>query len=566
MMKAKPMKNLFSVYKFNSIKKMIYNRAFIIGGLMILSTIILLVRFNELNNRSDELCNYYEKVVKGEQQFSAVKIEELKTTSPVISIVFWSSLVLLSVVLLYIANQLINYIINTIKIIEQQIRYLRNGNLSERITNIKQKDEFGKICWDLNDATDQFEALVKELITSISYISQKKYFRPVLTKGLKGSFSIRLNEADTLLRKYSQTLIKEKKDIESKAAELLNAMDKFSKGDLTEKLQIDDENDLMGRLYSGFNNSVINIHQMIEHLNEAVNSTINASTQIAAAIEEMAAASEEQSRQTNDITSAVDEMLKTVSETTKNTSTAAESARNAGMLAQEGSDVVQKAVHAMGQIANIVTQASTKVVGLGKDSDKIGEIIKVIDEIADQTNLLALNAAIEAARAGEHGRGFAVVADEVRKLAERTTKSTEEIASMIQQIQTATITVVKSINEGNKEVESGIRLGESAGKAILDIVNTTNNVVDEINQVATASEEQSLTSGQIAKNIETVNNVISETLLGIQQTARAADDLNTMTANLQDLISKFKIKKNNSFRGNYSAKVNHDSHQFAEIN
>ncbi|MBK8944198.1 MAG: methyl-accepting chemotaxis protein [Ignavibacteriae bacterium] len=559
------MKNLFSVYKFTSVKSMIYNRAFIIGALMILSTIVLLFRFNELNHKSDALCNYYEQVVKGNQEYSTEKIEELKSTSPIISIIFWGSLVVLSVVLLLIANQIINYIVNTVSVIEQQIRYLRNGNLSERITNIKQKDEFGKICWDLNDATDQFEALVKELLTSINYVSQKKYFRPVLTKGLKGSFSIRLNEADSLLRKYTQTLIREKKEIEEKASELLGAMDKFSKGDLTEQLKVDNETELMGRLFTGFNNSVSNIHQMIEHLNEAVNSTINASTQIAAAIEEMAAASEEQSRQTNDITSAVDEMIKTVTETTKNTSTAAESARNAGFLAQEGSDVVSKAVNAMGQIANIVSQASSKVVGLGKDSDKIGEIIKVIDEIADQTNLLALNAAIEAARAGEHGRGFAVVADEVRKLAERTSKSTEEIASMIQQIQTATTTVVKSINDGNKEVESGISLAESAGKAILDIVNTTNNVVDEINQVATASEEQSLTSGQIAKNIEAVNNVISETLLGIQQTARAADDLNNMTGNLQELISKFKIKKQHSYNEKFALKKHHKIYEHAEV-
>ncbi|MFZ1289993.1 MAG: methyl-accepting chemotaxis protein [Melioribacteraceae bacterium] len=560
------MKNLFSVYKFTSVKSMVVNRAIIIGVLMILSTSILILKLNELNHKSDSVCEYYEQVVKGNQEYSASKVEELKTASPLISIIFWGSLVFLSIVLILIAKQFINYLLNSLNTIEQHISSLRNGNLSGRITRIKNKDEFGKICWDLNDATDQFETLVKELITSITYISERKYFRPVLTKGLRGAFSIRLLDADNILKKYSQNLIEEKNDIEQKASELLKAMDKFSEGDLTEQLKVDDENELMGRLFNGFNHSVTNINNMINHLNEAVHSTINASTQIAAAIEQMAAASEEQSRQTNDITSAVDEMIKTVTETTKNTSSAAESARNAGQMAEEGSSVVQQSVEAMAQIAKIVSQASSKVVSLGKDSDKIGEIIKVIDEIADQTNLLALNAAIEAARAGEHGRGFAVVADEVRKLAERTSKSTEEIASMVQQIQTATFTVVKSINDGNKEVESGISLAESAGKAILDIVNTTNNVVDEINQVATASEEQSLTSGQIAKNIEAVNNVISETLLGIQQTARAADDLNSMTANLQELISKFKIKKNHSLNERYSTKVKHKSHDLVDVN
>ncbi|MCB0730657.1 MAG: methyl-accepting chemotaxis protein [Ignavibacteriae bacterium] len=519
---------------------------------MIFSTILLVLRFNEINEKSEKTYQYYEKVINGELEYSKSEIEKLQSDSYFISIIFWSSLVLLIGILLLIVHQFIKYILHATTTIEEQINSLSDGNLARRITNIKFKDEFGKICWDLNDATDQIEAMIKELSTSIKYITNKKYFRPVLTKGLHGAYAFRLENAESDLKTYSTMLIKEKEDIENKASQLLYAMEKFSQGDLTEHLEFDDDKDLMGRLYSGFNISVVKINEMIKQLNESVISTINASTQIASAIEEMAAASEEQSQKTNDITIAIDEMIKTVNETTQNTSSAAESARNAGNMATEGGEVVKKAVNAMDQIANIVTLASTRVGELGKDSDKIGAIIRVIDEIAEQTNLLALNAAIEAARAGEHGRGFAVVADEVRKLAERTTKSTDEISEMIKQIQSKTSIVVKSINDGNSEVESGIQLAQSASKAILDIVTTTNNVVDEINQVATASEEQSLTSEQIAVNINAVNNVISETLIGIQQTATAANDLNNMTETLKEMISKFKIKgENNSDRITY---------------
>lgn len=288
------------------------------------------------------------------------------------------------------------------------------------------------------------------------------------------------------------------------------------------------------------------LSRVIGQVNEAVQATASSSAQISSSTEEMAAGAQEQSSQTTEIAGAVEEMTKTILQTSTNTASAAEQAKKAGFAANEGGLVIKETIQGMNKIAEVVKNAAATVLDLGASSEQIGSIIQVIDDIADQTNLLALNAAIEAARAGEHGRGFAVVADEVRKLAERTSKATKEIGDMIIQIQKKTNGAVNSMELGTKEVENGIQLAQKSGKSLSEIIESTNEVVDVINQVAAASEEQSSAAEQISKSIEGISSVTQESAAGVQQIAHAAGDLNNLTVDLQKLIEQFKIDHEHS--------------------
>jgi PAS domain S-box-containing protein len=333
--------------------------------------------------------------------------------------------------------------------------------------------------------------------------------------------------------------------LSNKVDEILAEMNKFAEGDLTVKLKIE-KADQIGKLYEGFNTSVKNIGSLIGKVGEAVAATASAANQISSSTEEMAAGAQEQSAQATEVAGAVEQMTKTIYETTKNTGHATEASKNSGKVAKEGGEVVEATIEGMNRIAEVVKKSAETVQELGRSSDQIGEIVQVIDDIADQTNLLALNAAIEAARAGEQGRGFAVVADEVRKLAERTTKATKEIATMIKQIQKDTSGAVESMEEGTKEVEVGKQLAEKAGISLQEIIHGAESVVDIVSQVAAASEEQSSAAEQISKNIESISSVTQESASGIQQIAHASEDLNRLTLNLQELIAQFKVDESGS--------------------
>lgn len=204
------------------------------------------------------------------------------------------------------------------------------------------------------------------------------------------------------------------------------------------------------------------------------------------------------------IATAMEEMSMTVNEVARNTSNASDSATQVSGNAYEGQKIVTQAVHEMQKVAEIVRSSAVIVGNLGAKSEKISEIVSVINEIADQTNLLALNAAIEAARAGEQGRGFAVVADEVRRLAERTVASTKQIRTMVDEIQSETLLAVESIEKGKNEAEVSEKLSHQVEESLSNIVQSIDDIKNVISQIATASEEQAATATVIAGNLEEI--------------------------------------------------------------
>jgi methyl-accepting chemotaxis protein len=322
--------------------------------------------------------------------------------------------------------------------------------------------------------------------------------------------------------------------------------EKISEGDLSSTVE-DLGDDEVGQMSRAFNRMISSLSEIAGKIDGAArNLTENAET-LSVTTDQLAQGASEQSGQTAQAATAMEEMSQTIMEVAKNAGTASEASREASEIASKGRETVDQSVSGMTKIADTVTQSAQSIEELGRSSDEIGNIISVIDDIADQTNLLALNAAIEAARAGEQGRGFAVVADEVRKLAERTSKATKEIAGMIKKIQADIVRSVESMDVGKKEVETGVQLVEEAKNAMTSIVNASDRSMDMVQQIATATEEQSAASEQVSTTMENISGATKTYQDSSQQIQRAAQDLAGMGSDLKEATSWFKLNGRGAF-------------------
>jgi len=311
-------------------------------------------------------------------------------------------------------------------------------------------------------------------------------------------------------------------------------------GDLTRRLEVG-RNDELGEVSIWFNRFIDNVHGIVSQLSRNTQQLSASCQQLSATSVQIATAAEEVASQSGAVATASEEMSATSNDIAGNCSRAAESSNRASDTARGGAEVVQQTLVGMQKIAERVKESAQTVQNLGARSDEIGAIVGTIEDIADQTNLLALNAAIEAARAGEQGRGFAVVADEVRALAERTTRATKEIGAMIKAIQSDTSGAVGSMRHGVQEVELGMESSRRSGEALRDILNAINELTSQIHQIATAAEQQTAVTGEISGNIGTITDVVSETARGAHETADAATHMSTLASELQKIVGRFKL-------------------------
>ncbi|MCS6807976.1 MAG: methyl-accepting chemotaxis protein [Candidatus Kapabacteria bacterium] len=321
---------------------------------------------------------------------------------------------------------------------------------------------------------------------------------------------------------------------------MLEAVHRFASGDLTVRFHVEKEDDI-GRIFVAFNNAIDNMRKTIIKVVENVEATASASAEISSNTETMSIASKQQAERIMAAASAIQQIAEQMRSTAENAAEFAAHARRIAAETQESGKIVAQTIEGMNKIDDVVKRSAATVEELGRSSNQIGEIIQVIDEIADQTNLLALNAAIEAARAGEQGRGFAVVADEVRKLAERTTKATKEIAAMITKIQRDTHDAVQVIRQGTSEVERGKVLVAKTGEALESAMKSAAQSSATYSQIASVNQAQSAEMTELSTTIHHITHVVQETAHGTEQVADAAMNLNKLAEYLSKLVGGFRI-------------------------
>jgi len=310
-------------------------------------------------------------------------------------------------------------------------------------------------------------------------------------------------------------------------------------GDLTQRLD-DKGNSELAQMSSGFNKFAVKVQSLVSELANCVENLSTVVRDVSGIVDQTQSGSQQQRQQTEQVAAAVTEMTATIQEVASNANLAADSAQQADENAQLGKNVVGETVASINSLASEIETGVNVINKLSQDTESIGTVLDVIKGIAEQTNLLALNAAIEAARAGEQGRGFAVVADEVRTLASRTQQSTTEIESMIDALQVQAHAAVDAIGLGQKKAQASVKNASNAGSALNEITNSVATISSMNIQIATASEEQSAVSEEINQNVVIISRVADENAGASDQLANSSNELERLAGELQKLVSQFK--------------------------
>lgn len=322
--------------------------------------------------------------------------------------------------------------------------------------------------------------------------------------------------------------------------ETLEVVERVASGDLSRNLKVDRKDEL-GKLQATIQRMTVSLRELVGGIRDGVTQIASAAEELSAVTEQTSAGVNSQKVETDQVATAMHEMTATVQEVARNAEEASEAAVTADRQARDGERVVNEAIAQIERLASAVGNSSEAMGALKQESDKIGSVLDVIKSVAEQTNLLALNAAIEAARAGEAGRGFAVVADEVRSLAQRTQKSTEEIEALIARLQSGTQQATTVMDSSRELSTSSVELTRRAGGSLANITKTVSSIQAMNQQIAAAAEEQSATAEEINRSIINVRDVSEQTSAASEETAASSVELARLGNHLQVLVSRFTV-------------------------
>jgi methyl-accepting chemotaxis protein len=313
----------------------------------------------------------------------------------------------------------------------------------------------------------------------------------------------------------------------------------LAEGDLSARVDYKAK-DEMGHIAKAVNNMAENFRKTVTEVKDATTRLASAAEQTSGVTAQTTAGINQQQTEINQVATAMNQMSSTVQEVARNAVDAASAADEANTTFSEGKQVIDQVIQAIGDLSSEVETASGVIQQLEQESKNIGSVLDVIKSIAEQTNLLALNAAIEAARAGEQGRGFAVVADEVRTLAGRTQESTQEIQEMISRLQAGSTNAVQAMTSGKQMTQEGVEHAAEAGEAMLTINAAVERISNMNTQIASAAEEQSSVTEEINRSIVSISEVAEQSSAGARQTSEASDDLARLADQLKGLVDRFK--------------------------
>ncbi len=357
----------------------------------------------------------------------------------------------------------------------------------------------------------------------------------LLVIGIRAENKRRLEETRIRLDREAEA----NKENQEAIMRLLNEMDPLSDGDLTVTATVTE--DFTGAIADSVNYTIEALRTVVSTINDTVTRVADATDETLKTAKQLTQAAEHQAQEIAGASAAINEMAVSIEQVSANAAESATVAQKSVEISKKGADVVSNTITGMDNIREHIQETSKRIKRLGESSQEIGDIVSLINDIADQTNILALNAAIQAAMAGEAGRGFAVVADEVQRLAERSSNATKQIEALVKTIQTDTNEAVISMEQSTAEVVSGARLAQDAGVALEEIENVSHHLADLIQNISNAAKQQAASAGHISNTMNVIQEITTQTSSGTQNTENSIGKLVRLTEELRDSTSGFKL-------------------------